>query len=150
MKEKIVLYKERYFSNYHNRILTSTYISFFTNLSLGIGKIGFGVFYSSFWLIITGGYYFILSLARGHILYEVDELKDNYKRQVIVYKRSAWFIVVLGIIYFILCVWMYIYQEKTTYPGYVLYGVVLIAFYKVGSAIYGLIIAKKNKSLLLS
>lgn len=156
MKSKIQYIHEKYLKNYHERTMIITFISFSINLLIGIGKLFLGIFYSSSWFIITAGYYITLSLARGQILHEtskinkISEVNKKYKNQFLVYHRSGYFIIFLGLSYIVLCIWMFFFDERTTYPEYILYGVVSIAFYKIGTAIYKLFTVKKHNNPLLS
>lgn len=72
------------------------------------------------------------------------------KRQLQMYRKSGGLIFLTGIVYFILCIWMYCYNEKTVYPDYILYGVAAVSFYKIISACIGLFTVSGMASPLLS
>ncbi|MEG0366687.1 MAG: hypothetical protein RR585_07615 [Coprobacillus sp.] len=147
-------YIKHYDKDDFKRIISTTYLSFTFNLCIGIIKLLMGVIYSSYWFIITAVYYLILSLSRGHLLHSYSSLKDNdFKnkelKEMRSYYRSGYFLIVLGVSYLILCIWMFCFNEKTVYPEYILYGVAAISFSKIGCAITGLIKSKKNRSPIL-
>lgn len=156
MKAQLSLYREKYFTHHYDRTMTMTVCSFLLNFSIGIAKIGLGAVYTSLWLILLGSYSIILSLSRLYIIWVSKKLVRITDRQIRtqhckeVIHRSGTFMIVLGISYFIVCLCLYFFDEKTTYPDYLLYGVAAAAFYKIGSAVYGLISARIQQSLLLS
>lgn len=156
MKHKIKKYREVYFDNYFGRHISLTTISFFINLCTAFVKLLLGIVVSSYWFIITACYYIMLSITRGHLLYSYykmlgnDEHNKNYEKQFSIYHRSGFLLIAIGLSYLVLCVCMYSYNQQSTYPEYILYGVVAIAFYKIGNAIYGLFQIKNKNSPILS
>lgn len=144
--------KQCYFSTYHDRIMMGTLSSFSMNILFGVTKVLLGVYYQSFWLLITGSYYVILSLVRGYVLRESKKMKQRQcsQRKLLIYRVCGWFILFLGINYFGVCVLMYVLQKETVYPSSILYGVVAVAFYKIIFACVGLLVVRKYDDLLLS
>lgn len=156
MMTKIHRYRRKYFGNFHDTILATTFHSFLINLAIGIGKLALGVYIASPWLLILASYYSILSLVRGQLLWKIIQLRGKETTHIEqeqclrTYHKSGMFIIVLGISFFVWCLWLYAFQETTRYPDYVLYGIVAVAFYKIGSAIRGLFMVKKYQNLLFS
>lgn len=132
-----------------------TVITFFINFFIGIAKLIIGLIFSSYWFIITAGYYIVLSVARGHLLRSYANIERNQgalekrRNQLIIMRRSGYFIIFLGLTYFISCVYMYLVNQKVVYPEYILYGIVAFAFYKIGTAIYDLFAVKKHNNQIL-
>lgn len=143
-------------SNFHDKILATTFHSFLINLAIGIVKFALGILIASPWLLILASYYSILGLVRGQLLWKIIQLRDKeatcikQENCLTTYHKSGMFIVVLGISFFVWCLWLYAFQETTWYPDYVIYGIVAVAFYKIGSAIHGLFIVRKHQNLLFS
>lgn len=140
---KLKKLKYLYCKNDFKRSLSSTYLSFTFNVCIGIGKLVLGVVLSSYWFIITAGYYLTLSISRGHLLHSYTRVKETSKdgtllKQLAIYHRSGFFLIVLAVSYLGLCIWMYRFNQQISYPDYITYGVAAIAFYKIGNAIYGL------------
>lgn len=149
-------YKEQYLGDFHTRTLTTSLGSFTINALIGIGKLILGIVLLSPWFIVTAIYYLLLCAARGQILKKYKDSKVitnsilRFELQFNVFHRSGIFICLIGISYFFICLRMYFYGESTTYPDYILYGVAAVAFYKIGIAIYGVIVTKRMKNPLLT
>lgn len=149
MKTHIYKIKKKYFNNFYDRSIAFSSLSFFMNLSVGIVKLFYGIYDSSIWFMILSGYDIILCIAKGYILILSKSLHNN-ELKIQNYHHIGFFIFFLGLSYFVLCIWMLIFDEKRMYPSYLLYGVTAFAFYKIGSAIYGMVIVKKQENRLLS
>ena len=139
-----ILIKEELRSSSFKRYLSTTVLSSLINFFIGIGKLGFGIYYLSDWFIITACYYIALSLTRGYL---VRCYAKNKKDHVIIYRETGYLVFVLAIIYCLLCICMYYTNQTITYPFYLLYLVVAIAFYKVGSAIYNCFLHQKKNDI---
>lgn len=155
MRNKLQSCRMKYFNTYHDRTITITASSFMINQLIGISKLLLGIYYSSIWFMILGIYYMVLCLARGQLVWEAVKMKGaspawQTKRQMQMYRKSGGLIFLAGIVYFILCIWMYCYNEKTVYPDYILYGVAAVSFYKIISACIGLFTVSGMASPLLS
>lgn len=156
LKGKIAAYKERYWGNYHDRTLTASHISFVINALIGVGKLILGLAVRSPWFIATAVYYLLLCAARGEALRQYRKAgaeaspSARFRRQRRVYRRGGGFICLLAISYFLVCLRMYTAGDHSRYPYYILYGVAAVAFYKIGMAIYGIVITGRMKNPLLS
>lgn len=136
--------------------ISKTQVSFLLNCFISLFKCLIGILYDTKWMLMCGSYFMMLAVARGHVLYKFNKSKsmnckiayDTYVHRV--YHRSGYFIIGIGISYMLLCFWMYRFDEQISYPQYIVYGVVAIAFYKIGMAIYGLCDKKNDHSVLLS
>lgn len=132
--------------------LSHPYIGISVLFLIGLTKLILGYALSSYWLMITAIYYIILSVARGYLThcYKDDEKYGSQKGQYLIYKKSGYFIIFLSISYFISCICMYEFNQMIIYPGYILYGVVAFAFYKIINAIIGIVNVRKQQNLVLS
>lgn len=155
-KQSIKKIHSRYFHNDHIATISKTQLSFLINIGIACIKLLIGICFDSKWLMVTGSYYFMLAIARGHVLYRFNKLQTNSTKEMEhkvafrVYHHSGYFICALGLSYLFLCIWMYQFNEQIVYPSYILYGVVAIAFYKIGMAIYGLRNKKMHRLPLVS
>ena len=155
MKGMIREYKQRYAGNYRDRTMLFSAFSFAINALLGVGKLTVGLITGTAWLIVTAIYYLILCLCRGHVLYRFAQtfnIKDFQKRfdmQFSVYRHEGAFLCLLGISYAMVCARMYS-GDGNMYPRYLIYGVAGVAFYKIASAIHGVIVTNRMKNPLLS
>lgn len=66
------------------------------------------------------------------------------------YRRSGGFLLLLGLSYLNVCLCMFLTGEATAYQGYIVYLVALVAFIKLGLAIWGNVAARKLHSPILS
>lgn len=136
--------------------MTLTLASCYINILIGLCKLVLGVWYGSQWFLVTGGYYIVLSITRGQLLHHagnIDQLQNvqlRYRKQQRTYRRTGYFVMLLALAYLALCVHMYFYEEAIYYPGYIIFGIAAIAFYKIGISICGLCAVKKQHNPVLS
>lgn len=104
----------------------------------------------SLWFFINAIFMFILSLARFFSIRDYRKTKlldDKNEIQKIGYKNylnNGILLVLLGILYFFVNVYIYYKGTNTTMHEYLTYLVALVAFWSIGSAIYGMIKYKRN------
>lgn len=97
----------------------------------------------------------ILSFARFFSISDYRKVKlinDKNEIQKIGYKNylnNGILLVVLGIMYFFVNVYIYYKGTNTTMHEYLTYLVALVAFWSIGSAIYGMIKYKRNHNPIL-
>ena len=97
----------------------------------------------------------ILSFARFFSIKDYSKTKliqDKEEIQKIGYKNylnNGILLVVLGIMYFFVNVYIYYKGTNTTMHEYLTYLVALVAFWSIGSAIYGMIKYKRNHTPIL-
>jgi len=109
----------------------------------------------SLWFFINALFMIILSFARFFSISDYRKVKlinDKNEIQKIGYKNylnNGILLVVLGIMYFFVNVYIYYKGTNTTMHEYLTYLVALVAFWSIGSAIYGMIKYKRNHNPIL-
>ena len=108
----------------------------------------------SLWFFVNALFMIVLSFARFFSIrdYGKSRIKTKEEKQQIGYKNyltNGILLVILGIMYFFVNVYIYYKGTNTTMHEYLTYFTALIAFWSVGSAIYGMIKYKRNHSPIL-
>ena len=125
------------------------------NIFMAIVKLVLSLTLPSLWFFINAMFMFILSFARFFSIkdYRKSKLIDNKEEiQKIGYKNylnNGVLLVVLGIMYFFANVYIYYKGTNTTMHEYLTYLVALVAFWSIGSAIYGMVKYKRNHTPIL-
>jgi len=120
------------------------------NIIMAAVKFVFSLTLPSLWFFINAIFGIILSLLR--ILSIRDYKKVKLERDTTVKRRIGFrnylnngiLLILLGIAYFSVSVYMYYKGTNTTMHEYLTYLVALIAFYSIGSSIYGMIKYKRD------
>lgn len=128
-------------------LLCSTISNFF----IAIIKFVFSITIPSLWFFVNAGFSFVLAICRFltikrykiiRTLEDEDErMKEEYKN----YSQNGIMLILLGIMYFFVSSYMYYKGTNTNMHQYITYLVATIAFYSIGSAIYGMIKYKRSK-----
>lgn len=132
-----------------DRIALFSMITSSSNLLLALIKIGLGLFLSSFWLLIFGGYYLILFSARAFLLkrYTINRAQQSDR---LIQLFDGILYVVLGISFTICSFVMFRGGNDTHFNTLTAITVATIGFYKIIVAIIGFIRVKKlNRGSLL-
>ena len=121
------------------------------NFVIAIVKFIFSLTIPSLWFFINAGFSFVLSICRFLTIKKYkkirtlkdreNKIKEEYKN----YLQNGIMLILLGIMYFFVSSYMYYKGTNTNMHEYITYLVALVAFYSIGSAIYGMIKYKKNK-----
>ena len=145
-----------YRKNYPDRTALIAAVSQGINGLLGLGKLGLGLLLSSGWFVANAVYYLILFAAKFQILRryaqvrKTDDPEARLQLERSTYRRSGGFLLLLGLSYLNVCLCMFLTGEATAYQGYIVYLVALVAFIKLGLAIWGNVAARKLHSPILS
>lgn len=127
-----------------------------SNVIMAVVKFVFSLKLPSLWFFINAIFNIILALLRifSIIDYRKMRLETNIKlKRKIGYKNylnNGILLILLGIAYFSVSVYMYYKGTNITMHEYMTYLVALIAFYSIGSAIYGMCKYKKNNNPILA
>lgn len=125
------------------------------NIFMAIVKFLLSLILPSLWFFINAIFMIILSFARFFSIRDYSNtklMKDEKEIQKIGYKNylnNGVLLVVLGIMYFFINVYIYYKGTNTTMHEYLTYLVALFAFWSIGSAIYGMIKYKRNHTPIL-
>ena len=120
------------------------------NILIAVVKFIFAITIQSLWFFVNACFLSILCIsrffsiksygARRNAVYEEKKKEIGYKN----YLHNGILLILLGIMYFFVSVYMYYKGTNTTMHEYLTYLVALIAFWSIGSAIYGLIKYKRD------
>ena len=147
--------------NYFKKIKKEDRIMFFLvfttigNIFMASVKFVLSLTLPSLWFFINALFMIILTFARFFSIRDYGKtkrIKDKYIIKKIGYKNylnNGILLVVLGIMYFFVNVYIYYKGTNTTMHEYLTYLVALVAFWSIGSAIYGMIKYKRNHTPIL-
>ena len=125
------------------------------NIFIALVKFVLSLTLPSLWFFINSIFMIILSFARFFSIKDYSKTKliqDKEEIQKIGYGNylnNGILLVVLGIMYFFVNVYIYYKGTNTTMHEYLTYLVALVAFWSIGSAIYGMIKYKRNHTPIL-
>jgi len=147
--------------NYFKKLKKQDRVMFFLifttigNIFMATVKFVLSLTLPSLWFFINSIFMIILSVARFFSIRDYRKIKlINNKKEIqkIGYKNyltNGILLVVLGIMYFFVNVYIYYKGTNTTMHEYLTYLVALVAFWSIGSAIYGMIKYKRNHEPIL-
>ena len=121
-----------------------------SNFAIAIVKFILSLTIPSLWFFVNAGFSFVLSFCRLNSVKEYRKAKNTQDK--ILQKRienknylnNGIMLIALGIMYFFVSSYMYFKGTNTTMHEYITYLVALIAFWSIGTAIYGMIKYKRN------
>ena len=126
------------------------------NILMAVVKLVFSLTLPSLWFFVNAIFNFILALLRFFSIRDykkikmsksVDEkLKIGFKN----YLNNGILLILLGISYFMVSVYIYYKGSFTNMHEYLTYLVSFMAFYSIFSAIYGMVKYKKDKTPIIS
>ena len=125
------------------------------NIFIAIVKFVLSFVLPSFWFFINSLFMIILTIARFFSIRDYGKtkhIKDKNLIKKIGYKNylnNGILLVILGIIYFFVNVYIYYEGTNTTIHEYLTYLVALFAFWSIGFAIYGMIKYKRDYTPIL-
>ena len=125
------------------------------NILIAIVKFVFALIIPSLWFAVNAGFLIVLSLARFFSIKNYGKqrgMADEKIKRGIGYKNylhNGILLILLGIMYFFVSVYMYYKGTNTTMHEYLTYLVALNAFWSIGWAIYGMAKYKRKSSPIL-
>ena len=139
----------------NDQIIFFLFITVIVNVIMAIIKFVFSLTIPSLWFFINAIFSIILALLR--IFSIKDYRKMRYEQDIIIKKKiglknylnNGILLILLGIAYFSVSIYMYYRGTNTNMHEYLTYLVALIAFYSIGSSIYGMIKYRKNHNPIL-
>lgn len=118
---------------------------------IAFGKFIFSITIPSLWFAVNAGFGFILSISRFYTVRQYKRIKKSNNKKLKLqlehknYLQNGIMLILLGISYFFVSSYMYFKGTNTNMHEYITYLVALIAFYSIGTAIYGMIKYKRNE-----
>lgn len=125
------------------------------NILLAITKFIFSIIIPSLWFFVNACFLTVLSIARFFAIKKYGERRfilDKKIKEEIGYKTylsNGILIIILGIMYFFVSVYMYYKGTNTTMHEYLTYLVALNAFWSISWAIHGMVKYKRKHSPIL-
>lgn len=146
-----------YFKNLKKEDRVMFFLIFTTigNIFIALVKFILSLTLPSLWFFINAIFMIILSFARFFSIRDYSKTKrieEKEEIQKIGYKNylnNGILLIVLGIMYFFVNVYIYYKGTNTTMHEYLTYLVALVAFWSIGSAIYGMIKYKRSHTPIL-
>lgn len=138
-----------------DRIMLLLIFTTICNILLAVVKFMFAVILPSLWFFVNACFITVLSISRFFSLRNYGRqryLLDEKRKKEIGYKNyvhNGILLILLGIMYFFVSVYMYYKGTNTTIHEYLTYLVALSAFWSISWAIHGMIKYKKNSSPIL-
>ena len=126
------------------------------NIGSFIFKFTMGVIIPSIWFSLNALFYFVGILARAvsvQTYQKVRLLEDEKMKNKIGYKNyyhNGLLLILLGLTYFGVSLYMILHPTFNNIKGYMVYAVAFQAFVSLGVSIYGMVKYKRNKSPVLS
>ena len=120
------------------------------NFIMTIIKFVLSISIPSLWFAINAAFGFVLIISRFATIKKyrkIKKLKDcntKIEEEFKTYLQNGILLILLGIMYFFVSSYMYFNGTNTTMHEYITYLVALIAFYSIGTAIYGMVKYKRN------
>jgi len=137
------------------RVIFFLVITTFGNVLMAIVKFILALTLPSLWFFINAIFLIVLSISRIFSIKDYKKIKlinsENEIQQIgdKNYLTNGILLIILGIMFFFVNVYIYYKGTNTTMHEYLTYLVALIAFWSVGSAIYGMAKFKKNNNPIL-
>ena len=146
-----------YFKNLKKEDRVMFFLIFTTigNIFIALVKFILSLTLPSLWFFINAIFMIILSFARFFSIRDYDKAKRIKDKDIIKkigyknYLNNGILLMILGIMYFFVNVYIYYKGTNTTMHEYLTYLVALVAFWSIGSAIYGMIKYKRNHTPIL-
>ena len=138
-----------------DRVMFFLILTTIGNIFIALVKFVLSLTLPSLWFFINAIFMIILSFARFFSIKDYSKTKliqDKEEIQKIGYENylnNGILLVVLGIMYFFVNVYIYYKGTNTTMHEYLTYLVALVAFWSIGSAIYGIVKYKRNHTPIL-
>ena len=137
------------------RVMFFLIFTTFGNIFMATIKFLFAFTLPSLWFFINAIFVTILIISRIFSIKDYQKtllINDERKIQNIGYKNylnNGILLILLGIMYFFVNVYIYYKGTNTTMHEYLTYLVALFAFWSIGSAIYGMIKYKRKETPIL-
>lgn len=127
-----------------------------SNIIMAFIKMFFSLYLPSMWFFVNAIFNIILALLRSFSIrdYRKMRLEEDEKTKAKIgfknYLNNGVLLIILGIAYFSVSVYMYFKNPVNNMHEYMTYLMALIAFWSIGSAIYGMCKYRKNHNPIIS
>lgn len=147
---------KRYFEDLRFRTMIWLTVNFVVNLFYVVLKFAYGWYFSSVWFFAMGVYYLMLSVIRIYLMRQflkLSQIESDYDRrihEVVIYRNTGWLLFLLNVTMAGMIVQMVTQNKGYEYPGVMVYGSAMFAFYFMIMAVYNMIKYRKMNHPLLS
>ena len=144
----VIIYFQKLFKE--DRTVFFLILTTIGNIFLALLKFIFALTLPSLWFFVNALFLIILSIVRVFSIRDYNKTKilanENQIRKIGYknYSTNGELLILLGIMYFFVNVYIYYKGTNTTMHEYMTYLTALIAFWSIGCAIYGMIKYKRN------
>lgn len=138
-----------------DRVIFFLVFTTIANVFIAFIKLSFAFTLPSLWFFVNALFMITLCISRVFSIKDYNKtkvLKDKEEIRKIGYKNylnNGILLIILGIMYFFVNVYIYYKGTNTTMHEYLTYLTALIAFWSIGYAIYGMIKYKRNHTPIL-
>lgn len=125
------------------------------NIITAIVKFGAAFILPSLWFFVNACFLAVLCLARLFSMRDYSKAKNLKSKSEVIrlgfknYLNNGIILIFLGIVYFCVSLYMFFRTSRISMHEYMTYLTALIAFWSIGSAIYGMVKYKRNHSPIL-
>ena len=133
-----------------DRVMFFLVFTTFGNILIAFVKLALSLTLPSLWFFINAIFMIVLCIARLFSIRDYNKIRLLRDEKIIKdigyrnYLVNGILLIVLGIMYFFVNVYIYYKGTKTTMHPYMTYLVALFAFWSISAAIYGIIKYKRN------
>lgn len=120
------------------------------NLCYALFKLGFGLYYRSFWFGAIAVYYLLLAVIRAFLFGMSHRTSENLSHEYRVARSCGWLLFALNLALSAVTVQMVLDGKGYHYPGYLIFAAAAYAFYTATMSIVQLVRFRKLKSPVLS
>lgn len=127
-----------------------------SNVMMAFIKLFFSLYLPSMWFFVNAIFNIILALLRTFSIKDYRKMRfesDEKVKSKIGFKNyfnNGILLIILGIAYFLVSVYMYFKNSINNMHEYMTYLMALIAFWSIGSAIYGMCKYRKNNNPIIA
>lgn len=117
----------------------------------GLIKIVFGIVVSSPWYIIHGIYYLLLGGGRAYTItrYMASKGLSNNEEEQKIFRHDGLFLILLGISYFFINLWLHFYGGYPLLPDFILFILVLMSLAKLATGVHGVFYDRHAHSMIV-
>ena len=140
----------------NDQIIFFLFLTTIGNVVMGFIKLFFSLYLPSMWFFVNAIFNIILALLRTFSIKDYRKMRfenDEKVKSKIGFKNylnNGILLMILGIVYFLVSVYMYFKNHINNMHEYMTYLMALIAFWSIGSAIYGMCKYRKNNNPIIA
>lgn len=111
-------------------------------------RIGFGIYLRSGWLLINAAYFILIAVIRYFIMKcyisakKISDEAERYNYEYIIHKYSGGLLLLIGTMYILCCIRMFMVGDAVTISGIFVYFLIMFTLLKLGFAIYGMVMTR--------